>query len=130
MKELYAEHPAMFKNNPLGFILALLLVPVGIGILILLFWYLKVKAEKLVVTEHDVVFEKGLLSKEHSEINIESIRTVKVSQSFFDRIFGTGVIALYTAGDTPEIIARGMPEPNRVRELINERQNAGYDAGR
>src|SRR5690554_3621516 len=124
MIALYAEHPAMFRNNPLGFILALLLVPVGVGLLILLWWYLTVKAEKLVVTERDIVFVKGLLHKEHSEINIDSIRTVKVRQSFFNRIFGTGEIALYTAGDTPEIVARGMPSPGRVRELINARQNA------
>lgn len=124
MTTLYAEHPAMFRNNPFGFIIALLLVPVGIGLLILLWWYLSVKAEKLVVTEHDVIFEKGLLNKEHSEVNIESIRAVKVRQSFFNRIFGTGEIELYTAGDSPEIIARGMPSPGRVRELINARQNS------
>src|SRR5690554_2756292 len=124
MSTLYSEHPAMFRNNPLGFIIALVLVPVGIGVLILLWWYLTVKAEKLVVTQHDVIFEKGLLSKEHSEINIESIRTMKVRQNFFNRIFGTGEIELYTSGDAPEIIARGMPSPGRVRELINARQNS------
>jgi uncharacterized membrane protein YdbT with pleckstrin-like domain len=125
MKELYAEHPAMFRNNPLGFILALILVPAfGLGIVIFLVWYLKIKSEKLVVTEHDVLFEKGLLNKEHAEINITSIRTVRVRQSFFNRIFGTGSIELFTAGDTPEISVKGMPEPGRVRELINARQNA------
>lgn len=123
MSTRYEEHPSMFKNNPLGFILALLLVPVGVGILILLYWYLKVKAEKLVVTDSDIVFERGLLNKEHSEINIDSIRTVRVSQSFLNRIFGVGNISLYTSGDQPEIVARGMPDPNRVRELINAGQN-------
>lgn len=120
--ELYAEHPAMFKNNPLGFLLSILLVPVGIGILILLYWYLMTKAAKLIVTEHDVLFEKGLLSKERSEIDIDGIRTVKVSQSFSDRIFGVGTIELFTAGDTPEITAKGMPDPNRVREIIKAHQ--------
>lgn len=124
MKELYAAHPAMFKNNPLGFILTLILIPAfGIGIIIFLVWYLKVKAEKLVVTEHDVLYEKGLLNKEHAEINISSIRTVRVRQSFFNRIFGTGSLDLYTAGDAPEISIKGIPDPGRVREIINEQQN-------
>lgn len=124
MNELYAEHPAMFKNNPLGFVLALLLVPAfGLGLIILLVWYLKIKASKLVVTENDILYEQGLLSKNRVEVSIGSVRTVRVKQSFFDRIFGTGTIELYTAGDAPEVVAKGMPEPNRVREIIKSRKD-------
>lgn len=128
MKELYSANPVMFRNNPLLFILSLLLIlAFGLGIIILLVWYLKNKASKLIVTEHDVIFETGLLSKQHAEINMESIRTVRVSQSFFNRIFGTGNIELYTAGDRPEITAKGMPDPHKVRELIKLGQD---DEGR
>ncbi|BFM19295.1 PH domain-containing protein [Gilvimarinus japonicus] len=118
MEALYDEHPVMFKNNPLGFILALILCLVGIGIIILLVWHLNNKSSRLMVTKSDVLYEKGLLSKERSELNITSIRTVKVKQSFWNRIFGTGTIELYTAGDSAEIIAVGMPDPNRVRDII------------
>ena len=118
MKELYAEHPAMFKNNPLGFILAVLLIAVGIGILILLWWYLQTKSSKLTVFENEILFEKGLLSKERSEVSIGIVRTVRVKQSFFNRIFGVGTVEIFTAGDNPEIVAKGMPDPNRIRELI------------
>lgn len=123
MKELYAEHPAMFKNNPLGFILAVLLIPVAVGVIILLWWYLQTKSSKLTVFENEILFEKGLLSKERSEVNIGIVRTVRVKQSFFNRIFGVGTISIYTAGDDPEIVARGMPDPNRIRELIKMGQN-------
>lgn len=119
MSALYSENPVMFKNNPLGFIASVILIAAfGLGIIILLVWYLKTKALKLTVTEHDIVLEKGLLSKEHSEISIDSIRTIRVSQSFFNRIFGVGKIEIFTAGDNPEVVASGMPEPNRVRELV------------
>lgn len=118
MKELYAEHPAMFRNNPLGFILAVLLIAVGVGIIILLWWYLQTKASKLTVFENEILFEKGLLSKERSEVNISIVRTVRVKQSFFNRIFGVGTVEIFTAGDNPEIVAKGMPDPNRIRELI------------
>ena len=118
MKELYAEHPAMFKNNPLGFILSVLLIAVGVGIIILLWWYLQTKASKLTVFENEIMFEKGLLSKERSEVNIGIVRTVRVKQSFFNRIFGVGTVEIFTAGDNPEIVAKGMPDPNRIRELI------------
>jgi len=119
MSPLYDAHPVMFKNNPLGFILALLLVlAFGLGLIIFLIWYLKNKSSRLVVTAEDVLFEKGLLSKERVELTIRSIRTVKVKQSFWNRVFGTGTIELYTAGDAAEIIVRGIPDPNRVRDII------------
>ena len=124
MSELYSEHPVMFKNNPLGFILCLILIPAGgLGLLILLTWHLKNKASKLSVNDNEILFEKGLLSKERSEVNLASVRTTKVKQSFFNRIFGVGTIEIYTAGDSPEIIASGMPDPNKIRELIKANQN-------
>lgn len=123
MKELYAEHPAMFRNHPVGFILSVVLIAAGVGILILLWWYLQTKASKLTVYENEIMFEKGLLSKERSEVNISIVRTVRVKQSFFNRIFGVGTVEIFTAGDNPEIVARGMPEPNRIRELIKMGQN-------
>jgi uncharacterized membrane protein YdbT with pleckstrin-like domain len=126
MSELYSEHPVMFKNNPMGFILCLILIPVGgLGLLILLTWHLRNKASKLTVNDNEILFEKGLLSKERSEVNLASVRTTKVKQSFFNRIFGVGSIEIFTAGDSPEIVAIGMPDPNKIRELIKANQNGG-----
>ena len=126
MSELYSEHPVMFKNNPLGFILCLILIPVGgLGLLILLTWHLRNKASKLTVNDNEILFEKGLLSKERSEVNLASVRTTKVKQSFFNRIFGVGSIEIFTAGDSPEIVTIGMPDPNKIRELIKANQNGG-----
>ena len=126
MSELYSEHPVMFKNNPLGFIICLILIPAGgLGLLILLTWHLKNKASKLTVNDNEILFEKGLLSKERSEVNLASVRTTKVKQSFFNRIFGVGSIEIFTAGDSPEIVAIGMPDPNKIRELIKANQNGG-----
>ena len=126
MSELYSEHPVMFKNNPLGFIICLILIPAGgLGLLILLTWHLKNKASKLTVNDNEILFEKGLLSKERSEVNLASVRTTKVKQSFFNRIFGVGSIEIFTAGDSPEIVATGMPDPNKIREFIKANQNGG-----
>jgi len=125
MSELYAAHPVMFKNNPLGFILSILLIPVfGVGIIILLVWYIKTRSSRLAVTEGEILYEQGLLSKHRSEFGFSSVRTIKVKQSFFNRIFGTGTIEIYTAGDKPEIVAAGLPDPNRVRELIKAGQQS------
>jgi uncharacterized membrane protein YdbT with pleckstrin-like domain len=124
MSDLYSEHPVMFKNSPIGFIILLLLIPVfGVGLLLFLMWHLQNKASRLIVTENEIIYEKGLLSKERSEVNIRNVRTTKVKQSFFNRIFGVGTVEIYTAGDSPEIVAAGMPDPNKIRELIKAHQN-------
>jgi uncharacterized membrane protein YdbT with pleckstrin-like domain len=124
MQELYAANPPMFKNHPLGFVLSILLIPLAVGILILLYWHLQNKSSRLSVTRDHVLYEKGLLSKERSEVDIDGIRSVKVKQSFANRIFGTGTIELYTSGDNPEIVAKGMPDPNKVREIIKANQKS------
>lgn len=108
----------MFKNNPLLFIIAVILIPIGVGIIILLAWYLSCKATKLEIIGNDVILETGLLSKDRTELQMSAIRTVKVSQSFFNRIFGVGKISIYTAGDRPEIVANGIPDPHEFRRLI------------
>jgi len=95
---LFEAHPAMFRNHPLGFLLALLLVPVGVGLLIFLWWYLQTRGSRIVVTNSDVMLETGILSKDRRECRIEDVRTVYVSQSFSDRLFGVGRVEIYTAG--------------------------------
>jgi uncharacterized membrane protein YdbT with pleckstrin-like domain len=118
METKYSEHPAMFKNNPIGFVISIILAFIGIGILILLWWFLKCKATKLEFTGNDLILEKGLLSKERTELNVARIRTVTVNQSFFNRIFGVGKISVFTAGDSAEIVVSGLPRPHELRDLI------------
>lgn len=122
MEPQYSEHPSMFRNNPLGFILAVLLIPVAVGILILLWWYLQCKSTKLELVGNDLILEKGLLSKARMELDIRRIRSVNVYQSFFNRIFGVGKISIFTAGDNPEIEVAGLPEPHELRTLIKAQQ--------
>ncbi len=122
MTSQYAEHPAMFRNKPLGFILAVILIPAAIGILILMVWYLRCKSTKLEINGNEVVLEQGLLSKERTELSVSGIRTVKINQSFFNRLFKVGTVSIYTAGDSPEIQAAGMPRPEVFRELVKAAQ--------
>lgn len=122
MEVKYSEHPSMFRNHPFGFLLSVLLIPVAVGILILLVWYLRCRSTKLEFIGHDLILETGLLSKNRTELHVRSIRTVNVYQSFGNRIFGVGKIAIYTAGDDPEIEVAGMPDPHDLREMVKKEQ--------
>jgi len=115
---LYEEHPSMIRTHPLGTVIAILLIPVGIGILILLYWYLMMKADKLLIKEDEVVWTHGLLNKKYVEINMSSIRTVRVEQTLLQRMLSAGKIEIFTAGDAPELTVNGMPNPDKIRDLI------------
>jgi uncharacterized membrane protein YdbT with pleckstrin-like domain len=135
----YNEHSTV-KDRPFAFVLLILAiialfvavvylkddktlllidgVLIILAIAILLIWLLKNKANKLQINENNILFEVGLLSKDRSEVSIGQVRTVKIKQSFFNRIFSVGTIEIYTAGDNPEIVAKAMPNPHKVREII------------
>ena len=119
MEKKYSHNPAMFKNSPVAFVLAVAAIPLfGLGILLLLWWYLSCKTVKLEVVGNDVVLEEGLLSKRRTEVSMARIRTVQVYQSLLNRMFGVGKISIFTAGDQAEIEASGMPNPHSFRDLI------------
>lgn len=112
----------MFRNHPFGFLLSILLIPVGVGILILMVWYLRCRSTKLEFVGHDLILETGLLSKNRTELHVRSIRTMNVYQSFVNRILGVGKISIYTAGDDPEIEVAGLPDPHDLREMVKKEQ--------
>lgn len=114
----YTARPVMFRSHPFSFILSILLIPAVIGIVVLLYWYLTCKSTALTVSEGQIYLERGLLSKTRYEIDCDSVRTVKVYQSLINRMFGVGSIEIYTAGDQPEMLVKGLTNPNSIRDVI------------
>ena len=108
----------MFADEPGRFILACLLIPVVVGIVWLLVWYIRIKCTLLTVGDERVLLTRGVFAKERLEIELESIRTVRVDQTFVDRIFNCGILKIYTAGDNPELVQGGMPDPERLRSAL------------
>lgn len=123
MTELFKTHPVMFRANPLGFILALILIPVGVGIFIFIYWFLLVRTTSFSISKDHVLYSKGILSRTNAEIDLDGIRTVRINQSLLNRMFDTGTVELYTAGDSPEIVAPNLTAPNNIRELIKTNQS-------
>jgi len=120
---IYQAHPAMFRAHPFWFIVFVLLVAAfGLGLLILLYWYIKTRATALTVTEHELLYEKGILSKERLAVSLRHVRAIQVNQSFVNRILGVGTIEISTAGDEPEFTVADLPDPHEVREAISRAQ--------
>lgn len=91
---------------------------VAIALLVLLSWYAKTKIDRLIIKKDELVWTHGLLSKQYTEINMSSIRTVRVTQSVLQRIMGAGDVTVFTSGDLPELIVRGLPSPDRIRDYV------------
>ena len=120
---IYEAHPAMFRAHPFWYLFCVLLIAAfGLGLLLLLYWYIKTRATALTVTEHELLYEKGILSKERLAVSLRHVRSVQVNQSFINRILGLGEIEIKTAGDQPEFTVTDLPNPHEIREAISRAQ--------
>jgi uncharacterized membrane protein YdbT with pleckstrin-like domain len=142
---IYEAHPAMFRAHPVWwFILCVLLIAVfgigimyelsvlpisalGIGIIILLYWYINTRATALTVTDSELKYERGILSKNRTSMSLNHVRTVSIGQGFINRILGVGTIQIYTAGDEPELTVVDMPNPHVIQKAIAKAQKMGSD---
>jgi len=142
---LYDAHPSMIRSRPFTTLLAVALIPVGIGMalmggslipnmaqvtqvaglvvaalafLTLLGWYVRSKTDRLVINNEEILWTHGLLTKGYTEINMGSVRTTRVRQDLMQRILNAGDVEIYTSGDNPELVVKGLPDPDTIRRLI------------
>ena len=119
MANHYETSPPIFRNAPLKLIVYILLIPVfGLGLLLLLWWYIDNKNKRLSIEGNLIKWQEGIFKKTFIDLNTEDIRTVKIKQSFFQRMFGTGDLDIYTAGDSPEAVLMGLREPHEIKTMI------------
>lgn len=150
-KLLYEASPSLVRMNPLGTLLAVVLMLAGVvvaiaggpvaaaiglppeskqwvgaaGILVLalaflrlLIWWVATKIDHLEIKADEIVWTHGLLNKQYTEIGMGSVRTVRVSQTLVQRMLNAGDVTIFTSGDLPELVVRGLPNPGVIREYI------------
>ena len=122
-RTLYESHPSMFRNRPVEFAFTALLCLVVVGLIMMFVWWFKSKGTKLTVTNKRTRLRRGILSKSVTEVWHSDVRNVVLEQSFFQRVFGVGMIGISSAGQSGmEISVSGIPDPDRVKQLIDERR--------
>ena len=122
---IYEAHPAMFRARPFLFALCVLLIAAfGIGLLMLLYWYVLTRATQLTVTDHDITYERGILSKDRTSVALRQVRSVRVEQGPVNRVFGVGKIEISSTGDRPEFTVTDMPDPHAIRDAIRGAQRS------
>lgn len=101
------------------------LVLFALSALQLLMWWIATRTDQLKITDEEILWTHGILNKRYTELGMGSVRTVQVSQSLLQRLLDAGDLRVFTTGDLPELVVRGLPDPNRVRELIKARGTGG-----
>ncbi len=118
---LYEAHPAMFRNHPVYFVLCVVLAFVGVGLVMLLVWWIQVLGTTLTVTNEQTTLRKGILSKYTNDVFHSNVRNIQVRQSFLQRIFNVGWVGISSAGQSGlEIEINGIQDPEKVKEIIDD----------
>jgi len=122
---VYREHPSMFRNHPVYFVLCLLLSLVVIGLILFLVWWLESRSITLIVTTNRVILRKGIFSKHTNMVYHVHVNNIRVSQTFIQRVFNVGGVEIFTGGHAGvEISVSGIPNPVMVKLLIDQYRGA------
>lgn len=88
------------------------------------YWILESRFSTLTVTDQRTIHREGIVSRDTSEVQHDDVRNMQVDQSIAQRLLSIGDIGISSSGqDDLEIVARGIPHPERVIELIRENQD-------
>ena len=123
---LYEAHPSMFRNHPIYFVLCVLLIAAfGLGLALLLIWWIQTLGTTLTVTDEQTTLRKGILSKNTNDVFHSNVRNIQVRQSPLQRIFNVGWLGISSAGQSGlEIEVNGILDPDRVKEIIDEHRKS------
>jgi len=111
-----------FPVVPLGFVLVL--VPLIGMVRDVLIWYNR----QYIVTNRRVIQTAGVFSKDVVDSSLEKVNDVKLSQSFWGRMFDYGDVEILTASDVGANVFRSIGGPIEFKTtMLNAKEKLGYD---
>ena len=85
-------------------------------------WLDKISRRYRVTTERATMTE-GMIARSTSEVEIQHIRDIRLSQGLLQRILGTGSLEFSSAGRSgSEVVFRGIQDPEGVKETVRDFQ--------
>jgi uncharacterized membrane protein YdbT with pleckstrin-like domain len=97
--------------------LGVLLLIVGVGLVLLIIAWIKLRATELAVTNKRVIAKFGFISRDTIEINLARIESVQVSQTVMGRLLDYGTIVFSGAG-TPQATLPSIASPLEFRKAV------------
>jgi uncharacterized membrane protein YdbT with pleckstrin-like domain len=89
-----------------------------------LVWYNR----QYIVTNRRVIQTAGVFSKDVVDSSLEKVNDVKLSQSFWGRLFDYGDIEILTASEVGANVFRSIGEPIKFKTaMLNAKERLGFD---
>ena len=106
---------------PIGFFLVL--VPLIGMVRDFLIWYNR----QYIVTNRRVIQTAGVFSKDVVDSSLEKVNDVKLSQSFWGRLFDYGDIEILTASEVGANVFRSIGQPIKFKTaMLNAKEQLGF----
>jgi len=87
------------------------------------YWMILSRFTTLTVTDDRTIYQEGIISRETSEVQHDDVRNIKLDQSFVQRLLGVGGVGISSSGqDDMEVVAKRLPNPERIIRLIRDNQ--------
>lgn len=102
---------------------AILLIPLGSMVRDILNWYFR----QYIVTNRRVMQINGIINKNVIDSSLEKVNDVKMSLSFFGRIFNFGSVEILTASELGVNLFQRIEDPVHFKTaMLNAKEKLGY----
>jgi uncharacterized membrane protein YdbT with pleckstrin-like domain len=93
-----------------------------IGVLLWIIPYLLTKSIRYRISNYRIDYERGLISKDISTLELWHVEDLSFHQSLLDRILNIGTIRVMSHDDSiPELRMRGLPDGRKIFEELKQR---------
>jgi uncharacterized membrane protein YdbT with pleckstrin-like domain len=121
---LVAIFALMFANPIAAFGFLLILIPLAIMTRDILAW----ANRQYIVTNRRVIQISGIFNKDVFDSSLEKVNDVKMTQSFFGRLFDYGDVEIMTASETGDNLFKRIGDPVKFKTaMLNAKEKLGYE---
>ena len=116
---------ALTVANPVAaFGFLLIFVPLAIMTRDILAW----TNRQYIVTNRRVIQISGIFNKDVFDSSLEKVNDVKMTQSFFGRLFDYGDVEILTASETGDNLFKRIGDPVKFKTaMLNAKEKLGYE---
>jgi uncharacterized membrane protein YdbT with pleckstrin-like domain len=108
-------------------VFGVLLLPIGVGLILLGIAYVRYKSVELAVTTKRVIVKHGFIRRQTVEMNLNRVESVQVEQGVLGRMFNFGTLMIAGTGSSQAPLA-GIADPMGFRKAFIEAQDVSRAA--
>lgn len=100
----------------------LLLIVAGLGLIAFVMFclwpFMKWRSTHYVFTNERIIMREGVFSRDGRDIPLDRVNDVSFHHSFFERLLGTGVLVIESAGEHGQVTLKEIPHVEKVQSQL------------